>query len=122
LVNGGGDLDPSDGMVWTWNTGYIFLKHEGQFLDSAGILQPFVYHLGTNSGYTEIEIPLQSFKMEGKLKTIRLNFDLIKMYGAVNTLNYAIWQNQQSVTTSDKPWILAIKANLKQSFSIRSIE
>jgi hypothetical protein len=60
--------------------------------------------------------------MEGKLKTIRLNFDLIKMYGAVNTLNYAIWQNQQSVTPSDKPWILAIKANLKQSFSIRSIE
>lgn len=122
LVNGGGDLDPSDGMVWTWNTGYIFLKHEGQFLDSAGIWQPFVYHLGTNSGYTEIEIPLQSFKMEGKLKTIRLNFDLIKAYGAVNTLDYTIWQNQQSVTTSDKPWILAIKANLKQSFSIRSIE
>ena len=122
LVNGGGDLDPSDGMVWTWNTGYIFLKHEGQFLDSAGILQPFVYHLGTNSGYTEIEIPLQSFTMEGKLKTIRLNFDLLKAYGAVNTLNYTIWQNQQSITPSDKPWILAFKANLKQTFSIRSIE
>jgi hypothetical protein len=51
-----------------------------------------------------------------------LNFDLIKAYGAVNTLNYTIWQNQQSITAADKPWILAIKANLKQSFAIRSIE
>ena len=24
-----GDLDPAKGMIWDWNTGYVFFKHEG---------------------------------------------------------------------------------------------
>jgi hypothetical protein len=122
LVNGGGDLDPSDGMVWTWNTGYIFLKHEGQYLDSAGVWKPYFYHLGTNRGFTEIELPLQSLVMEGKLKTMNLNFDLFKMYGERENLDYRIYWNQQSLGLGDVPWMNALKANLKLSFSVSSIE
>lgn len=43
-----GALDPANGMFWDWNTGYIFVKVEGnspQAVDDA-----FQYHLGGFSG------------------------------------------------------------------------
>jgi hypothetical protein len=122
LVNGGGDLDPSDGMVWTWSTGYIFLKHEGQYLDSAGVWKPFFYHLGTNRGYCEIEIPIDGFEMAGKLRTLNLNLDLFKMYGEREDIDYRIWWNEQSTGINAIPWMNALTANLKKSFTVRSIE
>lgn len=43
-----GDLDPVNGMVWDWNTGYIFVKLEGKS-DAAGTIDSaFAYHI---SGY-----------------------------------------------------------------------
>jgi hypothetical protein len=41
-----GALDPMNGMFWTWNTGYIFLKLEGysSFSKSPGHI--FEYHIG----------------------------------------------------------------------------
>ena len=35
-----GDLDPQNGMYWTWQSGYINLKLEGENK------QPFTYHIG----------------------------------------------------------------------------
>jgi len=39
-----GALDPTNGMFWTWNTGYIFVKIEGSYKNvSSG---SFAYHIG----------------------------------------------------------------------------
>lgn len=116
LVNGG-DLDPSDGMVWTWNTGYIFLKHEGRFIDSTGTQQAFFYHYGTNRAYTEIEIPIENFIINGEVRKLNLNFDLAKMYTTPNPISYFRYTNQQSLTQSDLAWIALLKENLKLSFT-----
>ncbi len=43
-----GDLDPSNGMVWDWNTGYIFVKLEGNSPVAGTIDSAFQYHI---SGY-----------------------------------------------------------------------
>lgn len=37
-----GALDPANGMFWSWNTGYIFLKLEGTTADSTDVR----YHIG----------------------------------------------------------------------------
>lgn len=37
----GGDLDPTQGMYWTWQSGYIHFKLEGRAND-----QPFEFHIG----------------------------------------------------------------------------
>ncbi len=42
----GGDLDPTKGMFWTWNTGYIFFKVEGISPICDTRKNRFVYHLG----------------------------------------------------------------------------
>jgi len=47
----GGALDPSNGMVWSWTTGYIFVKMEGR-CPTAGTDSLFQYHI---SGYHDYD-------------------------------------------------------------------
>jgi hypothetical protein len=58
-----GDLDPakSGDMFWSWNSGYIFLKMEGSFLE-AGNPKHFEYHIGGFGGVNKTQ------------RTIHLNF------------------------------------------------
>lgn len=41
-----GALDPAYGMFWTWNTGYIFAKLEGNSPVSTAPSQAITYHIG----------------------------------------------------------------------------
>ena len=41
-----GALDPATGMFWTWNTGYIMAKLEGNSSYSSEINDAIVYHIG----------------------------------------------------------------------------
>jgi hypothetical protein len=45
----GGDLDPTKGMYWTWQSGYINMKVEGKTPLSTARLHEFQLHIG---GYT----------------------------------------------------------------------
>jgi len=51
-VNAAGDLDPNgaDGMIWSWATGYKFIRTEGTYKngDDSG---DFILHLGKNDNY-----------------------------------------------------------------------
>lgn len=42
----GGDLDPTKGMYWTWQSGYINFKMEGKSILSAGTNREFQLHIG----------------------------------------------------------------------------
>lgn len=44
-----GDLDPINGMYWAWNSGYINVKFEGEFVNKKQ-KNSFEYHLG---GYAD---------------------------------------------------------------------
>ncbi|MEY3984101.1 MAG: hypothetical protein RL160_1660 [Bacteroidota bacterium] len=46
----GGDLDPTLGMYWTWQSGYIHLKLEGLLRTADGAEMPFNYHIGGFEG------------------------------------------------------------------------
>ncbi len=41
-----GVLDPANGMFWTWNTGYIMVKLEGNSTYSTAVNNAMVYHIG----------------------------------------------------------------------------
>ncbi len=55
----GGDLDPTNGMYWSWNTGYINFKLEGKSNASPSRKQQFFYHLG---GYLPPHYGLQTIQ------------------------------------------------------------
>jgi hypothetical protein len=115
-----GDLDPIYGMFWTWNTGYIFFKHDGQFIDSLGATKGLSFHLGTDAAYTTISIPT-NFSVDGITKNVFLNFDVNKLYASPNKLNFDFGSNHQSGTT-DSLWIVQFTQNLTHTFSFNHAE
>lgn len=59
----GGDLDPTRGMYWTWNSGYINLKLEGTCSASTERGHQFQLHLG---GYLPPYPTVQKVKLNRK--------------------------------------------------------
>ena len=112
-----GDLDPMYGMIWTWNTGYIFFKHEGYFTSStSGTEQPLIYHYGTDRALAPISLPIQ-LHVDRNASVIQLQFDLNKLYSNPNTVAFTGNNNHQSISTSDIPWINTLRANFPNAFS-----
>lgn len=117
-----GDLDPINGMIWTWATGYIFFKHEGQFTNTRGTTSPLVFHLGKDEGYSTITLPLSSMQINGNDKTIYLKFDLNQLYKNPNIIDFNQDSVRQSTDFTDDHWIADMKANMINSFSISKVE
>lgn len=46
----GGDLDPTKGMYWAWNSGYINFKLEGIYEDCPTRKNKFQFHIGGYAG------------------------------------------------------------------------
>lgn len=110
-----GDLDPVKGMIWTWNTGYIFFKHEGNYIDANGDTKTIVFHLGTDEALTPIAIPL-SLNVRGNSKTITIAFNLASAYTSPADINFNVDNNHMSTARSDIPWIGAMSSNLSNAF------
>ena len=75
-----GALDPAKGMFWSWNTGYIFFRMEGEFPsvpDSIG--QGFRFHLGgfreANNATRWVEFSLDNLEISKK-KGVEAHFHL----------------------------------------------
>jgi hypothetical protein len=61
----GGDLDPTKGMYWTWQSGYINFKLEGTYSRCKSRQNRFQYHLG---GYAAEFSALQEIELSIKEK------------------------------------------------------
>lgn len=48
-------LNVDQGMFWTWNSGYIFHRLEGNF-DSLGTQRNFLYHIGTDNRNLTVQL------------------------------------------------------------------
>ncbi len=73
-----GALDPVNGMFWTWNTGYIFLKLEGKSPASKSPGNFFEYHIG---GYKQ---PANC------IRKIRLAFNKVLSGESINELHIKV--------------------------------
>ncbi len=116
-----GDLDPMYGMIWTWNTGYIFFKHEGLYKDTSGATQALVFHYGTDAALATAQTSI-SVDVEGNSKTIYLEFNLNNLYKSPNPINFNQYNYQQSSTAADSIWIVKLKANFANTFSFDRAE
>lgn len=56
----GGDLDPTKGMFWSWNSGYINFKLEGTYPDCPARNHKFEFHLG---GYQSPYATMQTLQV-----------------------------------------------------------
>ncbi len=81
----GGDLDPTNGMYWSWQSGYINFKLEGRSLDCPARKNKFQFHLG---GYQEPFYALQEVVLDSRKITdtskIRIKIDLDQLLSNIN--------------------------------------
>ena len=81
----GGDLDPTKGMYWTWHSGYINLKIEGNSNLCSTRNNQFQFHLG---GYKSPFNSLQEINLTLKNKTkVDIDVDLYKLISTINLSN-----------------------------------
>ena len=89
-----GALDPANGMFWTWSTGYIMVKIEGNSPKSTASGNAFQLHAG---GYTGANSVLRtvtlnfpsSIVVDGNSKHVHLRADLLEALKTPNTINFA---------------------------------
>ena len=95
---GEGELDPTKGMYWTWNTGYINFKLEGKSDNSVKKDKSFQFHLG---GFLAPNIANKTIILKVKPNTneISLNLDLQKLIYEIDfsTMNTIMSPSKKSV-------------------------
>lgn len=113
-----GDLDPMHNMIWNWNTGYLFLKHEGKFINNTSDTTDLQYHLGTDLAYSTISVPI-NMEISGAAKTLNIEFDLNSMYDSP-LIDFNSGNVHHSTLLSDKSWINAMVINAQDAFKFVS--
>lgn len=121
LVNEG-DLNASNGMVWTWSTGYIFFKHEGVFTNDTGGTSILLYHYGVDENLKTVDIPVSQFSVSANHQVLYLKFDLNKLYGNPNVINFNGNGIHQSLDVKDRTWLGQIKANFSSAFIFEKVQ
>lgn len=89
-------LDPLNGMFWTWNTGYVMFKLEGRSAASHLTNNKIEYHIGGFKGLhnvlrkVDLRVP-SSFHIKNKEDKIELviNMDLAKLWNAEHSFTIA---------------------------------
>lgn len=116
-----GDLDPVYGMLWDWNTGYVYFMHEGNFIDSTGAENSVHFHYGTLKALVSESLPV-SLQLNGTPKKIKLRFDLNKVYNSPNQMNFNGDNFHQSTGPGENGWVQLLKQNFDGAFSVVSVE
>ncbi len=108
----GGDLDPTNGMYWTWQSGYINFKLEGTDPLCKSRHQKFQYHLG---GYAAPYNSLQQISLHLDKKSTRAEIRL-----PIDTFLKAVNPQNQSEIMSPGSRAVELSAILKQLFVVKS--
>lgn len=117
-----GALDPIHGMFWSWNSGYIFLKLEGNAQSCNTPLHLFEYHIGgftkDNNSIRTITLPLKNKLIIGAnaTATIHIRTSVDEVLKNPNSLDFAV---MPSVTDHKNASVIA--DNYADIFSITSI-
>ena len=117
-------LDPLNGMFWTWNTGYIMFKMEGNSPRSAVVTNRIEYHIGGFSGAINVLRNVQlnfsgspvSINKESSTEII-IETNLDKIWNASHDLKIA----ETPVCTSPGALASAIADNYSKAFEIIKI-
>ena len=120
-----GALDPLNGMFWTWNTGYVMAKMEGNSPQSVVLNNKLEYHIGGFSGAANV-LKMISFSLPaGKLLVIRggktseiiIEADLDKWWQSPNEVRFS----DNPVCTSPGKLAKKIADNYCKMFTIKDV-
>lgn len=107
----GGDLDPTKGMFWTWQSGYVNFKLEGTYVKCPTRNHEFQFHLG---GYLAPFQSVQSVQLKvPRGEKLLLQLDVSPFFEQVD------WIKKYSIMSPGKEAVAASRV-LANSFSIHA--
>lgn len=125
LGAGKGDLALSDGMFWSWNTGYKFLRMDGMYYspDSSNY-QPMRVHTGLNDYYIEksMDLPMSISIEDGGEHEVHFMVKINEiMNGGPNVINVKEKNGIWMFFTVEDAWN-RLNANVEGMFMIHHVE
>jgi len=100
-----GDLDPTKGMYWAWQSGFINMKIEGKSANCKTRKNIFQFHIGgylkPNYVMRKIEIPI--IKSLIPVNNISINFDLAKLFNDIDLskINTIVVPGEEAMRIAD---------------------
>lgn len=83
-----GDLDPANGMFWTWSDGYLFLRYEGVLKKTPA--KGLIVHIGEDRYFTPYELvfpsPLRVDYSQSEFD-IPLSFNLYNLFNSPHVID-----------------------------------
>ncbi len=115
-----GDLDPMKGMFWTWNSGYVYAKLEGQSDSSHAPLKYFNFDVG---GYKPKENAVRKIKLNINIQSlptrgIVIDVDVSKWFNAVHPIHI----NQTPICHQPGDLAMQLADNYATMFSIGEVK
>ena len=103
-----GALDPSNGMFWEWNSGYIYTKLEGSSPQAGGNKQ-LLFHIGgfkkPNNTIRTVSPSLNGATIQirkDRTPTVHLAADVLRMFTGPNTIDVSTLSNTMGGSNSVK--------------------
>jgi hypothetical protein len=120
-----GELDPAKDMFWTWNSGYVMAKLEGNSPSSALVNHKYEFHIGGYSGKYNVLKNIELHFPENTTINVAAGHNIeIQIVADVD----AWWQNPNDLKIAERANImtpgkfaLAISANYAKMFHIQKI-
>jgi hypothetical protein len=96
-----GDLDPTKGMYWAWQSGYINFKIEGKSSSCKTRNNAFQFHVG---GYQKPNYSIRTIELESKNSIFDINVDLAKLFNQINLseINSIMIPGSKAMDVADK--------------------
>jgi hypothetical protein len=110
-----GALDPSWGMFWTWNTGYIFFRINGNRPQG----KSYSYDIGGSEHLVNIGMDLNSYKIKSILPKVGFKMNVNELFQNPDTIRFE--QDGAFIHSNTDAPILKLKANMADMVTIQSI-
>jgi hypothetical protein len=110
-----GALDPSWGMFWTWNTGYIFFRINGNTTSG----KSYAYDVGGSEHLVRIGMDLSSYKVKSVQPKLGFEMEVNELFQNPDTINFA--RDGALVHSNTDAPILKLKANMKDMVTVKSL-
>ena len=103
-----GDLDPTKGMYWTWQSGFINMKIEGKSLSCKTRNNTFQFHIG---GYMKPNYAIRTIELKPINSNLEINVDVAELFKSIK-----LAENNSIMIPGSKAMDIADKS--KSMFSI----
>lgn len=111
-----GDLDPSNGMYWSWATGYVFFRMTGRH---AFDNKSFVFDIGGNANLMKSTFSLTKYAFRGSQLQLNLAMNAAKVFSGNQVYSFAT--DPQQIHNAGSPGIAKLMPNIEAAFELNSI-